>query len=207
MSKRIRVLLFFMSMLACGHAFGSTEDLARALPDACYHSGKFRQSKTVDGVDAPLISSGSYVFNCNKGLIWHIQMPIIETTVYTVRGKPTRVSEQGQVSQLDSRLQRALGEILNNIIGGNRRYIDKHFVIATTTSGYSLTPKNRRIRKSLNTVLLDNRNDRERLTLVQSDTETTVIDIYEHHAHDKLSESSCAALRTVPTQSCLLLEK
>lgn len=179
--------------------------LTTYLPDDCYHSGDYRQSEIVSGLSRPLITTGSYVYDCRQGLIWHTQTPIVETIVYARSGDTLLITEHGERRQLESRVHRRIGELLNQLIGGNSGYIRKTFTLQPAANGFTLTPNNRRMKKFLSAVKLNNHSDGVTLTLQHPDNESTSVDISERVAHANLDEASCIAIATIPPTSCRAL--
>ena len=57
------IFLMFAAPLT---AWANTTTLSSYLPEGCYHAGEYQQHKTLAGMDKPLITDGSFVFNCHS---------------------------------------------------------------------------------------------------------------------------------------------
>lgn len=207
---KIFLLALPLTVNAAGTSQSAAQVLEQYLPSDCYHTGQYRQAKSVQGLAAPLITTGSFVFDCNNGLIWHTQTPIVETLVYTEQGAHTHIKEHGALSDVDGRVQRALGTILNNLIAGDTEFILKNFELSALANGFVLTPKARRMKKFLNKIELQEvpTGQHVELTLFHPHQELTQISITEKRVLTSLDQSKCDALGTVPPAACsTLLQK
>jgi hypothetical protein len=194
-------------------AWADATKLGSYLPQGCYHAGEYQQHKTIAGMDKPLITDGSFAFNCNQGLIWHTQSPIIETIIYKAQGEHVIVRADGSTQALDSRAQRALGKILNNLIGGNSDYLQQTFSITEKNnsieegSSLELTPKNKQMQKFLHSLSITPQADSVKITLQLAEQETIAIRIFARHSLANLEQNQCEQLPKLPPQACKILFK
>lgn len=199
-----RYLVFITTVLGSlfAHASSDIDAFTQSLPADCYHAGQYQQAKSLEGMPAPLITHGRYVFACNNGLIWHTQSPIEETSVYTTAGDHIQFNENGDKTLLNGRVHRTVGRILNNIIGGDRHYISKNFTSAPLTDGISLIPKKRGMKKFIQSIELKSNAEGAVLVLFHPKNEFTQITISDRQVFDILDQPTCRALLRVPPQSC-----
>lgn len=198
-------------------ASADTAKLSNYLPEGCYHAGEYQQHKTLVGMDKPLITDGSFAFNCNQGLIWHTQSPITETIIYKAQGDHVIMRADGSAQVLDSRAQRALGKILNNLIGGNSDYLQQTFSILEKNSAekdskdkensIELTPKNKQMQKFLHSLSITPQTDSVKITLQLAEQETVTIRIFARHSFTSLEQTQCEQLPKLPPQACKILFK
>lgn len=191
--------------------------LSSYLPEGCYHAGEYQQHKTLAGMDKPLITDGSFAFNCNQGLIWHTQSPITETIIYKAQGDHVIMHADGSTQVLDSRAQRALGKILNNLIGGNSDYLQQTFSTLDKNSvgkdntekenSVELTPKNKQMQKFLHSLSITPQADSVKITLQLAEQETIAIRIFARRSFTSLEQAQCELLPKLPPQACKILFK
>lgn len=194
-------------------AWADAANLSSYLPQGCYHAGEYQQHRTLAGMDKPLITDGSFAFNCNQGLIWHTQSPITETIIYKAQGDHVIVQADGSSQILDSRAQRALGKILNNLIGGNSDYLQQTFSIVEKDnsiekeSSVQLTPKNKQMQKFLRSLTITPQADSVNITLQLAEQETIAIRIFARHSFTNLEQTQCEQIPKLPPPACKILFK
>jgi hypothetical protein len=209
------IFLMFAAPLV---VWANTTTLSSYLPEGCYHAGEYQQHKTLAGMDKPLITDGSFAFNCNQGLIWHTQSPITETIIYKAQGDHLMVRADGSTQVLDSHAQRALGKILNNLIGGNSDYLQQTFSIvekgssikkedSVKESSVELTPKNKQMQKFLHSLSITPQADSVNITLQLAEQETIAIRIFARRSFTSLDQTQCEQLPKLPPQACKALFK
>ena len=203
------------SLAAPLNAWADITTLNSYLPEGCYHTGEYQQHKSLAGIDKPLMTDGSFVFNCNQGLIWHTQSPIIETIIYKAQGDHIIMHADGSTQALDSRAQRALGKILNNLIGGNSDYLQQTFSIVDKNSmennsgakenSVELTPKNKQMQKFLHSLSITPHADSVKISLQLAEQETIAIRIFARRSFTSLEQAQCEQLPKLPPQACKIL--
>ena len=200
-------IAIFLIFAAPQAVWANTTTLSSYLPEGCYHAGEYQQHKTLAGMDKPLITNGSFAFYCNQGLIWHTHSPITETTIYKAQGSHVVVRADGSTQVLDSRAQRALGKILNNLIGGNSDYLQQTFSIVEKGDRVELTPKNKQMQKFLNSLSITPQADSVKITLQLAEQEIIAIRIFARRSFASLEQTQCAQLLTLPPLACNILFK
>lgn len=211
-------ITIFLMLAAPLAAWADTTILSSYLLEGCYHAGEYQQHKTLAGMDKPLITDGSFAFNCNQGLIWHTQSPITETIIYKAQGDHLMVRADGSTQVLDSRAQRALGKILNTLIGGNSDYLQQTFSIvekdssirkenSAKESSVELTPKNKQMQKFLHLLTITPQAESVNITLQLAEQETISIRVFARRSFTSLDQTQCEQLPKLPPQACNILFK
>lgn len=140
-------------MMAIGLAIScfvcADETLDKYLPQSCYQTGQFEQQKPLGKTNKMITTNGRYAFACDKGLVWHTQSPLTETTVYQLNGHQWIKSDDQPMQLLTGKIHQHLGKILNQLIGGNQDYLRKNFVVSETDNLLQLTPRQSRMKKFL----------------------------------------------------------
>lgn len=126
--------------------------LDKYLPETCYQTGEFEQQKPLANTNKLLTTHGRYAFACDKGLVWHTESPLMETTLYQLNGRAWIKSADQPMQPLTGKIHQQLGKILNQLIGGNQLYLEKHFVISETNDILILTPRKSRMKKFLQVI-------------------------------------------------------
>ena len=205
------VSLFSLSSLFLSLLLVSSNSHAGALdtylPQGCYHSGQYQQNKTLKDMTKPLVTEGSFAFNCNYGLIWHTQLPIVETAIYKTQGDYFILAKDTAPKKLDNRIYRALGKLLNNLIGGNNEYLQQNFTIDERVNSVVLTPKNKQMKKFLQTLTISSLDKGIKLHLDVADQETLDIQIFSQKSLESFEQNQCEQLADLQPKSCELLFK
>ena len=219
--KILSYLFFFLCLFSVSsfaqtqkHSAQETEQkpsdlikLAAFLPSDCFHAGQFQQAKKIKGMSAPLITLGAYIFDCQQGLIWQTNDPIVESIIYPIANIPLMIKAGDKIEVLDGKVHKTLGKILNNLIGGDTSFIDKNFSIASNDSGFLLTPKSRRLRKFIRNISMLQNESAVTITIAHSDEESTQIQLFGKRTLQKIDSSRCATLALAPISACAALYK
>ncbi len=167
--------------------------LSAYLPSTCAHYADFVQAKHVPGMVRPVEASGRVVYTCDQGVLWVLLDPIADAIFY---GKKSSASlTLGQpVKILKSRVDRAIGQLLNAIMRGDRRELEKNFFVQSVDSGLQLTPKSRRLKKHLEVV---------DIALSKAAIEVDVR--FSQDSKMQLTVTNMQALNTLSNKKCQLL--
>jgi hypothetical protein len=214
--KFFNYVYFLLSIFLSSAVIAQDDEMTKYLPSGCYHAGEYQQKKTITGVDIALNTIGTFVFNCDQGLIWHTQTPIHETLIYKIKGRHSIINSEGIIKNLDGRIHRELGKLLTNLIGGNKEYLTQHFSSAPihtdntkkdATSGIELTPKNKQMQKFLHSLQITPDTEAVNITLFLAEKETTQIRISDLKSFSEMTQSQCIAIATLPSLACDALFK
>lgn len=168
--------------------------LQEYLPSGCHHAGQYRQEKTLAGLDQALITEGSFVYSCELGLIWHTALPVTETIIYKITAEHFLLSEDNILNPLDGRVHKALGILLNHLVGGDTAYLQRHFQIETADNVLRLNPKKNRLKKFIQYIEISPQNKNVEITLRHGANEATKILITERQVFEAFDMECCKAL-------------
>ena len=176
------------------HDIDSAKILAAYLPETCNQAGLYQQQKSIAGISKQIETSGSFVFACEKGLLWYASAPLQETLVYERQGGTRLISDKGSAKKISGAVQKQLGKMLNHLIGGDQRYIEKTFLIAQTDTGVRLTPRNKRMEKFLRSIDITRAADGVSIDMQHQGDEFTAIKVYQLQALADVSLAQCQQL-------------
>ena len=207
MKKRVGVpcLVVLCLVANCSIAEPSTSDLSTVLPKACLMAGNFQQSKHLPGISEALESQGEFIFHCQQGLIWQTNLPHPETLVYRLDGKHQLLLPDSEAERLNSRVHRELGKILNNLIGADLEYLNRHFDQYRDGTHYTLVPKRKRLRNYIASIALLRAEAGVQISIAQRDDELSIIDIQQTQVFDSLDLETCVASPSLHPMACALL--
>lgn len=168
--------------------------LEHYLPESCYQTGRYTQQKSVAGINKLLETEGSFAFACDKGLLWHTALPLTETLVYQLQGGTQLIAADGSQQKLTGTVQRHLGQMLNNLLGGNSAYLEKTFVIAATDDGIQLTPRKKRMEKFLRNIRVTRVGDTVAIRMQHQGDEFTAIRVFALQPLPSLNAMQCTEL-------------
>jgi hypothetical protein len=198
-------LSYWLSYAALAET-SSSDLLSGYLPQGCYQTGQYQQQKSIAGINKLLETQGSFAFACDKGLLWHTATPLNETLVYQLQGKTRLIHTDGSNQFLSGTLQRHLGNMLNNLMGGNRTYLEKTFFIVATDTGIRLTPRKKRMEKFLRAIDISRSTDMANtdaanktavnIRMQHQGDEFTAIRVYQTHQLSTLTQVQCEQITT-----------
>ncbi len=172
----------------------NTNLLDAYLPETCNQTGLYQQQKSIAGLSKQLETSGSFVFACEKGLLWYASAPLNETLVYELQGSTQLIPAAGAPKKISGAVQKQLGKMLNHLIGGDHRYIEKTFSVAQTDTGVRLTPRNKRMEKFLRSIDITRTDGAVSLYMQHQGEEFTAIKVYQLQALASASFEQCQQL-------------
>lgn len=205
------VSILILASVLCGSAFGDENSDARGesgdslqgyLPSGCYHAGQYRQEKTVAGLEQPLVTAGNFLYTCDQGLIWHTAMPVTETIIYKISGEHFVLNAENHLNPLDGRVHKALGTLLNHLIGGNLDYLKRHFQTVDANDKLRLLPKQKRLKNFLQYIEIVPSADNVQINLQHSADETTRISIFATRVFESFDVDSCKVLLPEKAFAC-----
>lgn len=163
-------------------------------PRACLQYAEFRQEKILEGLPRPLVSRGHILLDCNRGTLWSTRTPINETLVYTFSGKHWLVKADGEVQPIKNTAQKRIGDILARIVRGDREFVDKYFRRQTEGNITQLLPSQRRLKKYIDSITLDETPEGLQITVARTDKQNMRMDISGVGELAQLDAQSCATL-------------
>nr|WP_324256892.1 hypothetical protein [Cellvibrio fontiphilus] len=192
MKKIIACLLCLTPFVAWPLQAADTAILQEYLPQSCYQLGRYQQQKSVRGLVKPIETQGYFAFACDKGLLWHTSAPLTETLIYRLQGATRLVRGDGSQQKLSGVVQRQLGQMLNNLLGGNKAYLERAFVIARSEQGIQLVPRKKRMEKFLQRIDIAREQDTVSIRLQHPGGEYTAIRVHAIQSFELLNTSECS---------------
>jgi len=131
-------------------------ELENVLAKQCRFSGTFTQEKSLKGLPIPLKSNGSFLFDCDLGLIWHTATPITETKVYTMTSSHFQLDDKREIEALDDIIQTTIAKLLLDIMSADQEAITNSFKInSIDQNSVSLIPNSTFLKKGIQSILLN----------------------------------------------------
>jgi hypothetical protein len=173
-------------MLATGLAFGANDssDLLQSAGDMLdkvpLTTGQFTQTSAVAALTAPLVSSGSFYFDRDRGVIWHVERPIAAQFVFrpTSDGAQPAAPNQMQIGWV--------GQLLNAVLAGDLSALGRMFVVdgshGIDTWALTLVPKSAAVGRALAKIDIDGGTSIHRIKLTEAngDDITIVFSAVQH---------------------------
>lgn len=202
-----RKFAFLILALACAWcapviAQDNTDTLQEYLPSGCHHAGQYRQEKTLAGLEQALITEGSFVYSCELGLIWHTAAPVTETIIYKITAEHFLLSEDNILDPLDGRVHKALGTLLNHLVGGDTAYLQRNFHLAVADNALRLNPKQKRLKKFIQYIEIIPQDQNVEITLRHNADEATQILITERQVFKTFDLDRCKTLLPEKAFAC-----
>lgn len=138
--------------------------LAEIFPSSCHFSGKFVQQKTIEGVPAPLISTGDFYYSCALGLVWRTQTPFTEAILYVNNSNNFKVNGNGDLSPLTGATRYIMSNIFVRLLKGDTDYFTDEFAISRGSQAgtIELRPESEYVRKGLDTISINKTTDQNK---------------------------------------------
>jgi len=181
------VFLFLLSVNYC-HADSTVTKIRTLLVLTPITQGLFQQEKHLKFLRKPLISTGTFTYDQNKGVIWKTITPIPSILLVNDAHLLTGEGEQA--------LPPAFGRVFKALLGGEINRLSEGFAITGKDQKSSwqllLTPKDELLKKVISIVVLTGDSDLRRLELYEVNGNLTRIQFSEITHPDRLSNEQQA---------------
>ena len=181
------VFLFLLSVNYC-HADSTVTKIRTLLVLTPITQGLFQQEKHLKFLRKPLISTGTFTYDQNKGVIWKTITPI--PSILLVNDAHLLIGEGKQA------LPPAFGRVFKALLGGEINRLSEGFAITGKDQKSSwqllLTPKDELLKKVISIVVLTGDSDLRRLELYEVNGNLTRIQFSEITHPDRLSNEQQA---------------
>lgn len=195
----------FVVGLLINPCVNANEILNKYLPETCYQTGEFEQQKPLANTNKLLTTRGRYAFACDKGLVWHTESPLMETTLYQLNGRAWIKSADQPMQPLTGKIHQQLGKILNQLIGGNQVYLQKHFVVSQVNNILTLTPRKSRMKKFLQAIDIARGEQTVNIKLQHPNNQVTSVVIAHIQNLASLNEDQCRESTKTGVEVCQTL--
>lgn len=136
------------------------DELLEPLRQQLLIGGKFEQTRALQGLPRPIVSSGKFLFWRDHGLYWETLLPFYQATTFTTDETLQWLSPQGPAETGNARdpAQKYISRILLAVFSADLRAIDNLFDSSWQIDGNSwqveLTPANRTVAKFIERAIL-----------------------------------------------------
>ncbi|MEQ1484368.1 outer membrane lipoprotein carrier protein LolA [Methyloglobulus sp.] len=150
--------------------------------------GSFQQEKHLKFLRKPLLSTGSFTYDQNKGVIWKTITPIPSLLLVNDEHLLTAQGEQA--------LPPAFGRVFKTLLGGELNTLSEGFEIVgreqKTTWQLQLTPKDELLKKVIKSIMLSGDFELRQLEINELNNNLTLIKFSEITHPDRLSNEQQA---------------
>jgi len=177
----------------------------------CRFVTDFTQTRAFpDGVNY-LKTAGKLYFDCDRGLIWSMESPIVSAQVFLLSGAMYYVDSTDTVSPLENPIQRKVGRLLSALLQGDRQQLEAEFRLLEGAEQLVLEPSVGQLRRALRRIVIREGSEAGgRIVLIeQADGQSLTVAIEPPRTlgEGQNSGGSCnKALGPVSQQSCLILQ-
>jgi Outer membrane lipoprotein carrier protein LolA len=184
----IRILLIFVLSLSHCNADDLLAQITVRLAQTPITQGSFKQEKQLNFLRKPLLSSGSFTYDQNKGVIWKTISPIPSLLLVNDEHLLTAQGEQA--------LPPAFGRVFKGLLGGELNRLSEGFEIIgkeqKTSWQLQLTPKDELLKKVIKSITLSGDSELRQLELHELNSNLTRIQFSEITHPDRLSNEQKA---------------
>ncbi len=183
MSDFLKALLLFLLSFNFSHANNVIIQITASLVKTPITQGTFHQEKHLKFLRKPLLSTGTFTYDQNKGIIWKTATPVPSLLLVNDEHLVTGQGEQA--------LPPAFGRVFKALLGGELNRLGEGFEIAGKEQKASwqlqLTPKDELLKKIISTILLTGDTELRLLELQEVSGNLTRIRFSEITHPDQLS--------------------
>ncbi|MEQ1738728.1 MAG: outer membrane lipoprotein carrier protein LolA [Methyloglobulus sp.] len=190
LKSNILIRIFILFVLSLGHCIAD-DFLAKItvrLTQTANTQGSFQQEKHLKFLRKPLLSTGTFTYDQNKGVIWKTISPIPSLLLINDELLLTAQGEQA--------LPPAFGRVFKALLGGELNHLAEDFEIIgkeqKTSWQLQLTPKDELLKKAIKTILLSGDSELRLLELQEANSNLTRIKFSEISHPDRLSNEQQA---------------
>ena len=203
-----RWILFYQ--LVSGPVFAQdVPSIKQFLPQHCHYVAQFEQSRTLAALPIPLVSKGRLLHDCDRGLIWRTEIPIVESLVYSSSNRYFRIATEDKATELNGIIQGQIAMVMSALMQGNIKLLKQRFSLTITDSEARrtlvLTPVQQIVQEFIHRVRLDRSEEDVVISLDFQSGDNTTISIAEPRALDRLDYTQCQTLLEQIDQACTAL--
>jgi hypothetical protein len=174
----LKILLLFFLLLSQSYADDVLTQVAARLEKTPITQGDFRQQKQIKVLHKPLISTGTFTYDQNKGVIWKTLTPVVSLLLVNESRLLTGQGEQA--------VPAAFGKVFKAMLGGDLAALTDGFSVTGTDQKSSwqleLMPKDDMLKKIISTMVLSGDTELRHLEIREAGGNVTHI-AFEHITH------------------------
>ncbi|WP_410498066.1 LolA family protein [Chitinibacter sp. S2-10] len=155
--------------------------------------GEFRQEKNIASLSKPLVSSGTFIYLKQRGLLWQLEKPYASDAIITGETLIQRVKGK-TIVKVDAKSQpgySAVSRVFMALVGSDWRVLEQDFTITGKVDGtrwqLELTPKGGLFASFANTLTLTGNSTLQQLDIAEKNGDSTHYTFSNVSAVGKLS--------------------
>ena len=165
----------------------SLESVFAQISSSAAHSGRFVQTKKLQGLSFPILSEGRFAFVKNLGLYNEVQKPLFQAVSYSANGI-TEWDKDAQplIKSSNNMVERHVSEMLLAFFGGDEEHIKTIFSINESTSSESrpgwslmLKPKQAAMKKYIRQIEIQGEEYIHKITVSSENGDVTEIRFFD----------------------------
>ena len=141
----------------------------------CYYRARFSQTRILGTRE--LTSSGRLFQDCDRGLVWRVERPVSDVSIYSQGGNFLRLQRGGssgiRITPIDGLAERRIGSLLGDLFSGDVVALDRDFAHSVQADdSVRLTPRDASLASRLTAIELSgtSRTTRIRVLVPGNDT-------------------------------------
>jgi hypothetical protein len=185
-TKRIQPFALLLLLAVAPAQAALLDDIAANLKQHKITRGLFHQEKTLPILSQPLISSGRFLYDAERGVLWCVEQPVNSTVVITAQG----IFADG--TQLTAGNGSAmLQNIFKGLLSGDLHNLQTQFDVRGEGSREQwqmlLTPRAQPLAAAINSIVLSGGRDAQQLTINERQGGVTRLKLLQQEHPQQLS--------------------
>ncbi|MFK7859947.1 MAG: outer membrane lipoprotein carrier protein LolA [Granulosicoccus sp.] len=175
----------------------------------CRFTGDFQQERIVEDLVAPLVSMGSFLFICDRGLLWEVRKPIVDNRVYSIEKLNFRIRKNRKVTQLKGIAESRTATLLLDFLSGNTEALAEDFDLLSDSPEFVvLRPRKKSVRKRLTQMIVEQQGNTVRITIQFPASGDIVLSIDNIASiEDEDLNAACQKFSQQPRPNCQVLTR
>jgi len=195
---RFLIIITLASTGSWSQAESTTTQVVAHMQQHPLISGEFLQTRQLQGLPRPIISSGNFIFWRQHGLYWETLQPFYQATTFARDEVITWLAPEGPAQPAASRdhVQKYANRILLSIFGADMEMIDGLFSSQWHSDGDNwsvvLTPANASVKKAISNAHLSGMQYLQQLRVTSSNGDVSTMVFDQVQAQTQLTAAQCA---------------
>ncbi|MBN3859668.1 outer membrane lipoprotein carrier protein LolA [Neisseriaceae bacterium PsAf] len=151
----------------------------------------FIQEKKLSQLNKPMISSGRFVYNPQKGILWEMQKPVVADIVITDKKLIQKTNRSQSEINLKNSPYASIASLTSQLMSGNKKALTDSFIVQEVTNNPNawkiiLTPKDSNLKNLFNKIQVSGQNYINRIDIEDKNQSNTLIK-FSHHQSQPLT--------------------